>query len=107
MALQNVDTPLKGGLNTALGDTDFSSVTPRNLQPVTPNTVLGTPYRTPGAMGAGMTPGGATPASQTPSVRDKLSINRDEEGAVMMYNKVGGVALSLSLSLLCVVTLTQ
>ena len=32
MALQNVDTPLKGGMNTALGETDFSSVTPRHLQ---------------------------------------------------------------------------
>ena len=32
MALQNVDTPLKGGINTALGETDFSSVTPRHLQ---------------------------------------------------------------------------
>ena len=88
MALQNVDTPLKGGLNTALGETDFSSVTPRHLQAVTPNTVLSTPYRTPGALGPGMTPGGATPASQTPSIRDKLSINKDEETALMMYNKV-------------------
>lgn len=90
MALQNVDTPLKGGLNTAIGETDFSSVTPRQVQAVTPNTVLGTPYRTPGAMGGGMTPGigAATHGSQTPSVRDKLSINKDEETALMMYNKV-------------------
>jgi len=92
MALQNVDTPLKGGLNTALGETDFSSVTPRHLHAVTPNTVLSTPYRTPGGSTqarGGMTPavGGSTP-SQTPSIRDKLSINRDEENAMMMYDKV-------------------
>ena len=48
MALTNVDTPLKGGLNTPLHDSDFSSVTPRPSTVQTPNTVLGTPYRTPG-----------------------------------------------------------
>ena len=61
------------------------------FQAVTPNTVLATPFRTPaaGAAGGGATPrvGGATPAG-TPSVRDKLSINRDEENALMMYNQV-------------------
>ena len=91
MALQDVDTPLKGGINTALGETDFSSVTPRHLNAVTPNTVLSTPFRTPAAGAAGgMTPqaaGGTTPY-QTPSVRDKLSINRDEEAALTVYNKV-------------------
>lgn len=92
MALQNVDTPLKGGINTAVGETDFSSVTPRHLSAVTPNTILSTPYRTPaaGGVGGGATPRlgpGATPG-QTPSVRDKLSINRDEEMAVTTYNTV-------------------
>lgn len=91
MALQNVDTPLKGGINTALGETDFSSVTPRHLNAVTPNTVLSTPFRTPAAGTAGsMTPqvaSGATPY-QTPSVRDKLSINRDEEAALTVYSQV-------------------
>jgi len=86
MALQNVDTPLKGGINTALGETDFTGVTPRHLSSVTPNTVLSTPFRTP-AMTGGATPGGATPAG-TPSVRDKLSINRDEEAATNAYGKV-------------------
>ncbi|KAK7108189.1 cell division cycle 5-like protein [Littorina saxatilis] len=97
MALTNVDTPLKGGLNTPLHDSDFSSVTPRPSTMQTPNTVLGTPYRTPGRAGeGGMTPrgnitpafvrpgtevsvGGSTPASQasqTPSLRDKLNINQ-------------------------------
>lgn len=99
MALTNVDTPLKGGLNTPLHDSDFSSVTPRPATVQTPNTVLGTPYRTPGrGEGAGMTPrgnmtpmarpgtdasslGGMTP-SQTP-LRDKLNINQMDEDAGM------------------------
>ena len=48
MALTNVDTPLKGGLNTPLHESDFSGATPRGATPHTPNTVLGTPLRTPG-----------------------------------------------------------
>ena len=47
MALTNVDTPLKGGLNTPLQNSDFSSITPRHQVAATPNTVLGTPFRTP------------------------------------------------------------
>lgn len=47
MALTNVDTPLKGGLNTPLHDSDFSGTTPRPHTVQTPNTVLGTPFRTP------------------------------------------------------------
>ena len=48
MALSNVDTPLKGGLNTPLHQSDFSGVTPQRQAAQTPNTVLGTPARTPG-----------------------------------------------------------
>lgn len=47
MALTNVDTPLKGGLNTPLHDSDFSGVTPKHMAVATPNTVLSTPFRTP------------------------------------------------------------
>ena len=47
MALSNVDTPLKGGLNTPLHNSDFSGVTPKHQLAATPNTVLGTPFRTP------------------------------------------------------------
>jgi len=43
LALQNVDTPLKGGLNTPLVESDFSGITPRREIVQTPNTVLGTP----------------------------------------------------------------
>ena len=84
MALTNVDTPLKGGLNTPLHASDFSSVTPKHGIAQTPNMVLGTPMQTPGrdmnTPGRGlMTPRGAamTPG-QTP-MRDKLSINPGDE----------------------------
>lgn len=101
MALTNVDTPLKGGLNTPLHDSDFSGVTPRPNTIQTPNTVLGTPHRTPGREGTGMTPrgnatpmigrpgtdassiGSATPSGQTPYLRDKLNINQMEEDGSM------------------------
>lgn len=86
MALSNVDTPLKGGLNTPLHQSDFSGVTPQRQVAATPNTVLGTPARTPGHPESGMTPrpglnrpntDGSTPMA-TP-LRDKLSINEDDE----------------------------
>ncbi|KAL7862212.1 hypothetical protein SRHO_G00136530 [Serrasalmus rhombeus] len=88
MALTNVDTPLKGGLNTPLHESDFSGVTPQRQVVQTPNTVLSTPFRTPshGAEGltphSGMTPKpsmGVTPG-RTP-LRDKLNINA-EDGVV-------------------------
>ncbi|KAK7485137.1 hypothetical protein BaRGS_00023547 [Batillaria attramentaria] len=93
VALTNVDTLLKGGLNIPLHDSDFSGVTPCPATVQTPNTVLGTPYRTPGrGEAAGMTPmprpgtdmtasGGNTP-SQT-LLRDKLSINQMDEEAIV------------------------
>ena len=48
MALTNVDTPLKGGLNTPLRESDFSGITPKHQMTATPNMVLSTPNRTPG-----------------------------------------------------------
>lgn len=45
MALTHVDTPLKGGLNTELQNTDFGGITPRKEVITTPNTVLSTPFR--------------------------------------------------------------
>jgi pre-mRNA-splicing factor CDC5/CEF1 len=90
MALTHVDTPLKGGLNTPLHNSDFSGVLPQALTVATPNTVLATPFRstrsdganTPGSIGF-MTPksGAVVVAGQgnfTPSVRDKLNINPEE-----------------------------
>jgi len=86
MALQNTDTPLKGGLNTPLQNEggDFSGMTPRPETVATPNTVLTTPYRTKEGQ-VGLTPsqtggGGDTPATVggTTPVRDKLNINSEE-----------------------------
>lgn len=57
MALTNVDTPLKGGLNTPLHESDFSGVTPQRQVVQTPNTVLSTPFRTPSNGAEGLTPG--------------------------------------------------
>jgi len=80
MALQNTDTPLKGGMNTPLVNEggDFGGMTPQIERLSTPNTVLTTPYRTKEGQ-VGLTPG-QTPGSVgagTP-VRDKLSINSEE-----------------------------
>uniref|UniRef100_A0A914USF7 Pre-mRNA splicing factor component Cdc5p/Cef1 C-terminal domain-containing protein n=1 Tax=Plectus sambesii TaxID=2011161 RepID=A0A914USF7_9BILA len=89
LALNNVETPLKGGLNTPLHDVDFQGVTPRRQVTQTPNTVLGTPATqraitdgmTPGNFtprsAASATPGGASIAGQTP-YRDRLNINESD-----------------------------
>lgn len=45
MALTHVDTPLKGGLNTPLHESDFSGALPQSQVVATPNTVLATPFR--------------------------------------------------------------
>jgi pre-mRNA-splicing factor CDC5/CEF1 len=94
LALQNVQTPLKGGENTPLHDSNFDGVTPKKAVVQTPNVVLGTPFRTPGTGGPGSTPRSMTPrvggvaGSTTPSagymtpgqtpVRDQLSINPED-----------------------------
>lgn len=102
MALTHVDTPLKGGVNTPLVQSDFSGALPQSQVAATPNTVLATPFRsvrgpdgaaTPGgfltpASGAmvpvGATPGGATHTGATPNfVRDKLNINAEETMSVV------------------------
>ncbi|XP_059154563.1 cell division cycle 5-like protein [Physella acuta] len=92
MALTNVDTPLKGGLNTPLHDSDFSGVTPQRHVAATPNTVLGTPLRTPGHPDIGLTP---RPGIQRPNtdqstpmstpLRDKLNINEDDDMGEKMF----------------------
>ena len=61
LALQNVETPLKGGENTPIHDSSFEGVTPRKAAVQTPNVVLGTPFRTPGQAGPGATPRTMTP----------------------------------------------
>lgn len=87
LALSNVDTPLKGGINTPLKESNFEGVTPKHQAMQTPNMMLTTPYRTPQGDSGGTTPrvagtphrgsgGGVTPGRA--SVRDKLNINPEE-----------------------------
>ncbi|KAI4499230.1 hypothetical protein M0802_005813 [Mischocyttarus mexicanus] len=84
MALTHVDTPLKGGLNTLLNNSDFSGVVPVTNTVATPNTILATPFRSQHSDGTPLNSFN-TPASMrlqngvlaTP-VRDKLSINPNE-----------------------------
>ena len=91
LALQVVDTPLKGGLNTPLHQSDFSGTTPVQKSAQTPNTMFHTPFRTPqgeitatpsrtplksDSMALALPLGAQSPALST--VRDKLSINPDE-----------------------------
>ena len=87
MALTNVDTPLKGGLNptTTLHESDFSGVSPQQEVVQTPNIVLATPFRTPSNGAEGLTPRSGTttkPVSDaTPGrtpFRDKLNINPED-----------------------------
>ncbi|KAF8366135.1 cdc-5L [Pristionchus pacificus] len=80
LALQNVQTPLIGGMNTPLMNTDFSGVLPTPSTLATPNTVLGAVAATPSAVGR--TPGtaySATPGGPgaTP-FRDQMGINDGE-----------------------------
>ncbi|XP_050343894.1 cell division cycle 5-like protein [Nymphalis io] len=85
MALTHVDTPLKGGLNTPLHESDFSGALPQSQVVATPNTVLAAPFRstrseasTPGSFA---TPGQGPqqPGLVTPGLRDKLSINPEDQ----------------------------
>uniref|UniRef100_A0A1X7TE27 Cell division cycle 5-like protein n=1 Tax=Amphimedon queenslandica TaxID=400682 RepID=A0A1X7TE27_AMPQE len=85
LALQNVETPLKGGENTPLlHDSNFDGVTPRKQITQTPNMMLAaSPFHTPqhgggGGGGVGAPSGSVTP-SQTP-IRDQLSINTGATG---------------------------
>jgi len=103
MALTHVETPLMGGTNAPLtGTVDFSGAIPSNSSVVTPNTLLSTPFRTPGGAAGSMTPGmlsitsGPTPRTgaqtglpgSTTMLRDKLSINPEEtpESISTAYN---------------------
>lgn len=105
LALQVVETPLKGGLNTPLHNSDFSSTAPVRKVVQTPNTMFQTPFRTPhGEVNATPTRtpmiGGSSTSnalaimngssemdsqSIASSVRDKLSIN-PAEGLAFNYN---------------------
>lgn len=95
MALTNVDTPLKGGLNTEVVESDFAGITPRGKGLQTPNTVISTPFRTPANKNPGSTPAMMTPGSSrtntpgTTPLRDKLNINQENfDGSVTPYNSI-------------------
>ena len=84
IALQTADTPLKGGANEPLYQTDISTPAGRTVA-ATPNTVLALPFQTPGSMA---NDGGMTPSQQraemaqmgkTP-LRDNLNINSGDIG---------------------------
>ncbi|RWS01817.1 cell division cycle 5-like protein, partial [Dinothrombium tinctorium] len=91
MALSNVETPLKGGVNTPLHELQNSGInSAKTPVSATPNNLITTPFRSPFAPGtdqSGLTPRAAfTPGSVssraeqnlgTP-LRDKLSINPEE-----------------------------
>lgn len=99
MALTHTETPLKGGLNTPLHETDFSGVLPQSASMATPNTVLATPFKSTREDGTGtpsgfltpssgamvsLTGGNANNSSFTPLlVRDKLNINMDDSVSVL------------------------
>lgn len=86
MALTHVETPLKGGVNTPLHETNFSSALPTSQVVATPNTVLVTPFRSARNADGSTTPGFQTPGTKpndkgefTPSLaRDKLNINIED-----------------------------
>ncbi|CAN7995786.1 unnamed protein product [Ixodes hexagonus] len=87
MALTNVDTPLKGGLNTPLHETEIGAATPKKAGAMTPNNLIVTPFRTPGGTLEGTTPRGgrtpgsipgSTPQSSATPLRDKLNINPED-----------------------------
>ncbi|XP_030380108.1 cell division cycle 5-like protein [Scaptodrosophila lebanonensis] len=98
MALTHTETPLKGGLNTPLHESDFSGVLPKAAAIATPNTVIATPFRTQRGGAESSTPGSfltpssgalvpvggkSIPGAPTPAlVRDKLSINPEENMSV-------------------------
>ena len=84
LALQLSETPLKGGQNAPLVETNIGA-TPTQSKLQTPNTMFQTPFRTPqGELIT--TPSRNLTTSATPSVRDKFSINPDE-GFSALENK--------------------
>ena len=97
LALTNVETPLKGGVNTPLNvkEVDFSGSTPASKVVATPNTVLGTPSTN--SEFDGGTP--SVNGSQTPmSVRDQLSINTGSGAETPVLNGVSKLSLKEGLA---------
>lgn len=86
ISLTNVETPLKGGLNTPLVSGEDRAGTPA----ATPNVVLKTPLRTPGGSAANQTPfhgTAATPMRQQSSDSDIIEQRRNLEVGLSMLPK--------------------
>ncbi|CAJ0567876.1 unnamed protein product, partial [Mesorhabditis spiculigera] len=93
LALQNVESSLKGGENTPLFESNFSTVTPIRQSMETPNTVLQSIAATPGTASFGRTPG-QTPVGATPTpFRDQMGIN---QGAMDIYEQKADLRRALS-----------
>ncbi|OQR67819.1 cell division cycle 5 protein [Tropilaelaps mercedesae] len=73
MALQNTETPLKGGLNTPLHETQLA-ITGAQIK-ATPNQIL-TPFQAGATPRTGPSGEGNTPAEMPTPLHDKLNINR-------------------------------
>jgi hypothetical protein len=98
LALTNVETPLKGGLNTPLHTLDFSAPGSQRQPIATPNTVLSAVAATPKNIGeqtpgsqrslmAASTPGGASTVPGTP-FRDQLNINPGADSSRMSMKEL-------------------
>ncbi|TKR93366.1 hypothetical protein L596_007838 [Steinernema carpocapsae] len=79
LALQNVETPLKGGLNTPLHDLHLNSVLPQKQVVATPNTVLTAVGATP-RNAIEQTPGSTLTTPSATPFRDQLNINSEGAG---------------------------
>ncbi|RNA45152.1 cell division cycle 5 [Brachionus plicatilis] len=86
LALQLSDTPLKGGQNAPLVETNIGATPTQQTKLQTPNTMFQTPFRTPQGELVATPSRSIVSGSATPSVRDKFSINPDE-GFTAMENK--------------------
>uniref|UniRef100_A0A5S6QD91 Uncharacterized protein n=1 Tax=Trichuris muris TaxID=70415 RepID=A0A5S6QD91_TRIMR len=74
LKLQNLDTPLKGGLNPVLSEGQFDGITPKREPVQTPNTLLRAAL-TPRTTG-GLTPLAATPYLKGASDSESVASNR-------------------------------
>lgn len=100
LALQNVQTPLKGGENTPLHESNFEGITPKKAAIQTPNMVLGTPFRTPGQGGVGSTPRSMTPrggAGGGTAVAGKLRVHSIRMHVYVYMYVYSGTSLPLPL----------
>ena len=81
LALSNTDTPLKGGANTPLVQSNFDGVTPKHQTAQTPNMKLGTPFRTPQRDGGGEAAQGCLPHAARLHAVPFFSLSNWETGA--------------------------